>query len=217
MKFSSRRFNRHLDNLGQNYKYRRSFACPCFNRDSGAADPKCTLCLGKGRYWESAVDARAATASQKTQMHWAKMGMYEDGDIVITVPENSPIWNAGQYDRIIMMNATDKFSEPLVRGAPTDRLIFAVNSIERVFWLDPTTREIVEGGIPAVDDKGRLTWDGGIGEPPPGMKYSITGTKLCEYYLLQDLPRNRNMHTGMRLPKMVVLRRFDLLNRRQSL
>lgn len=211
MRFSPNRFNRHLANLGQQYLWRRSYGCSCVSPSSGAPDPRCGLCSGKGYFWDPAVQVGAATASQKTQMTWQQMGQYEAGDIVVTVPENSPLWDAGQFDRVVMLNATDRFSQPLVRGAPTERLLFAPQSIERVFWRHPQTQGLVEGGIPSVAADGRLAWVSG--EPPMGVSYSLTGTKLVEYFVYQELPRNRNMHNGVRLPKYCVLRRWDLFGR----
>ncbi|MOA60540.1 hypothetical protein D3C78_1854430 [compost metagenome] len=58
---------------------------------------------------------------------------------------------------------------------------------------------------------GRLAW--AAGEPPPGTTYSLTGWKFSEYFVFGDYPANRNMHSGMKLPKRVVLRRWDLMGR----
>lgn len=211
MRLSPTRFNRHLQHMGQEYLWRRSWQCSCVNPNSGSPDTKCKICLGKGRYWEAPVQAVAASSSQKTQQSWAAMGLYELGDLVLTTPENSPIWDAGQFDRITMLNATDRFSSSLIKGDPSERLLFKPESIERVFWINKTTNVIVEGGIPTVNDKGELTW--GEKAPPPGMSYSITGMRFSEYYIFTDLPKSRNMHSGVRLPKYVVLRRFDLFGR----
>uniref|UniRef100_A0AAU6W246 Uncharacterized protein n=1 Tax=Pseudomonas phage Touem01 TaxID=3138548 RepID=A0AAU6W246_9VIRU len=131
--------------------------------------------------------------------------------MVMTVPQNSPLWDAGQFDRVTMLNATDRFSQPMKRGSPTEKLMFTPKLIDRVFWINPATKKIVEGGIPAWDENGRLTWD--ENEPPPGTSYSVSGTRLSEYFIYMDLPRNRNMHSGARLPKLTVLRRWDLLGR----
>jgi hypothetical protein len=90
--------------------------------------------------------------------------------------------------------------------------MFTVESIERVFWKQAGTQTTVDGGIPSVSDNGVLSWPGG-GEPPPGTTYSITGRKRSEYFVYQDLPNNRNMHDGFRLPRTTILRRFDLLGR----
>ena len=211
MRMNPNHFDRFLDNIGQEFQWRRAFACTCVDPHSGAPDFKCPLCSGKGRIWVDPVDAKAASAGQKTQVQWAKMGLYETGDMVMTVPQSSPLWDAGQFDRVTMLNATDRFSQPMKRGAPTEKLMFTPKLIDRVFWLNPTTKKMVEGGIPTVDESGRLTWVDR--EPPPGMSYSISGTRLSEYFIYMDLPRNRSMHSGARLPKLTVLRRWDLFGR----
>lgn len=211
MRLNPGHFNRFLNNIGQQFLWRRAYACSCVDPHSGAPDTKCTFCLGKGRQWVEPVQASAASAGQKTQVAWAKMGLFQEGDMVMTVPENSPLWDAGQYDRVTMLNATDRFSQPMKRGAPTEKLLFTVKKVDRVFWINKTTNTIVEGGIPTFDANGRPVW--ADGEPPPGMSYSVSGTRLSEYFIYMDLPRNRNMHDGARLPKLTVLRRWDLLGR----
>lgn len=211
MRFSVQKFNRHLNNLGQNYVWRRSYACSCVTPTSGAPDRKCQVCAGKGHFWLDGVACAAATASQKTQAKWEKSGMFEAGDIVVSIPENSPMWDCGQFDRIMMLNASDRFSMPLTRGATSERIIFTVEKLERVFWKHPQTQAIIEGGLPTISANGSLTWTSG--EPPPGTSYSITGRKRSEYFVYMDFPRNRNMHYGFRLPKTTVLRRFDLFGR----
>lgn len=212
MRFNPTRFNRHIANLGQQILWRPAFACSCVSRESGAADPKCKLCNKKGRIWDAPVETVCGLAKQQTQAEWANNGMYEAGDLVVTIPENSPMWDSGQYDRVTLLNAADRFSQPLVRGSALDDLsLFAVKSIERVFWKHPQTQAMVQGGIPKVSPTGVLTWTDR--EPPMGVPYSITGWKYSEYFVWGDFPSSRNMHSGMRLPKRVVLRRWELMGR----
>ncbi len=212
MRFNPVAFNRHLANMGQKIRWRQAFACSCVNPNSGAPDPKCKLCGKKGRLWGEPQDTVCGSQKQETQAQWANSGMWEAGDLVVSIPENSPMWDSGQFDRVTMLNATDRFSQPLVRGSVTDDLsLFAVQRIERVFWKHPQTQALVEGGIPKVDADGKLTWT--EREPPPGMAYSVTGWKYSEYFVFGDFPSNRNIHSGMRLPKRVVLRRWDLFGR----
>lgn len=213
MRFNAAAFDRHLANIGQAVKWRRSYACACVNPDSGAPDPKHQLCLGKGRLWDAPIETVTGIATQQVQAEWAAAGVWESGDLVLSIPQSSPLWDAGQYDRVLMLNSCSVFSQPLKRGSPTERLIFSVKSISRVFWLTPVTKLIVEGGIPVVDANGNLSWPGGVGEPPPGMVYSITGEKFDEYFLFNGFPSDRNQHQGMRLPKKVVARKWDLFNR----
>jgi hypothetical protein len=169
--------------------------------------------MGKGRIWDAPVETATGVAGQKIQLQWAQMGMWEAGDLVLSIPQASPLWEAGAFDRVTALNATDVFSQPMVRGAPSEKLLFKPATVTRCFWLHPTTRLVVEGGLPVVSEAGVLSWPGGVGEPPAGTTYSLTGTKFAEYFLWGEMPSDRNQHGGMRLPRRVVARRFDLFGR----
>lgn len=239
MRLNPAAFDRHLNHMGQKVLWRRSYACACTNPASGAPDPKHQLCGGKGRIWNDPVETVTGVASQKTLAQWMATGKFEAGDAVLSIPQASVLWEAGRFDRVTMLNATDVFSQSLVRGAPSERLLFNVVSVTRVFWLDPTTRLPVEGAAPSFGPTGLPTWpaqvqaelvaDGEIladgsevadgvvllpnGEPPPGATYSITGTRNVEFFLYDEFPNNRNEHQGARLPKRVVARKWDLFGR----
>lgn len=213
MRFNPGAFDRFLAGIGQQVEWRRSYACACVIPTSGAPDPKHALCSGKGRLWDPPVPTVTGVASQSVTAEWMQSGQYETGDMVLSIPQASPLWNAGQFDRVLMLNSTDVFSMPLTRGAPNERLLLKVQSIDRCFWLHPTTRLVVEGGIPVVDADGNLSWPGGVGEPPPGMLYSLTGQKFDEYFIFGQYPSDRNQHSGMRLPRKLVARKWDLFGR----
>src|SRR5471032_2743421 len=166
MRLNPTSFNRFLDNIGQQFIWLRAYSCSCRTPGEMSPNRKCPHCLGKGHVWENPIQCTAAASGQKTQLNWAKMGRFASGDIVLTVPGNSALWEAGEFDRVTMLNASDRFSLPLTRGAPTERLLFTVSKIDRVYWLDAITSVVVEGGIPTADANGRLTWS--AGEPPPG-------------------------------------------------
>lgn len=213
MRFNAAAFDTFLTGIGQQVHWRRSYACACVNPGSGQPDPKHALCQGKGRLWDAPVATITGVASQKVQVQWAQLGMWEQGDLVLSIPQASPLWEAGQFDRVTALNSTDVFSQPLVRGAPAEKLLFKPATVTRCFWLHPTTRQVVEGGLPVVSDAGVPSWAGSVGEPPPGATYSLTGTKFVEYFLWAEMPSDRNQHGGMRLPRRVVARRFDLFSR----
>lgn len=212
MRLNPAAFDRHLQHMGQRLLWRRSYACACVNPDSGAPDPKHPLCSGKGRLWDAAIETVAGVPSQSTAAKWGVPGMWEDGDLALSIPQSSPMWNAGLFDRVLMLNSQDVFSQPMKRGSPTERLLFSVASLQRVFWLDPTTRLAVEGSLPVVDVNGNLSWPNG-GAPPAGMVYSLTGQKYDEYFLFQNFPNDRNEHSGAKLPKKAQLRKWDLFGR----
>lgn len=213
MRLNPSAFNAWMNNIGQEFLWRKAYRCPCVNPLSGAAAPNCPQCGGKSWLWAAPVAAIAGMASQGTQLKWAQFGLWQEGDAVMTIQESSPLYEAGQFDRVVMLNSTDYFSLPLVHGDPTERLFVQVEAITRVFWLD-VNGNIVEGGIPTVGAGGTLTW--ATGEPPLGTTYSITGTRFSEYFIYGPYPSDRNEHQGARLPKRVVIRSFDLFGRDMS-
>lgn len=151
---------------------------------------------------------------QQIRKEWIQAGLYESGDATLTVPEDSAMYEAGQFDRITMLNSTDRFSLPLVHGSPTERLFFKVEKVTEVFWYtgpNDGTGDLVEGGIPAVADDGTLTWTSG--GPPAGKQYSISGVKFTEYYVWDGMSSDRGEHYGARLPKKIIARKFDLFGR----
>lgn len=210
MRLNPAAFNRHLDGIGQQFSWRKAFACPCINPHSGAADPNCPQCYGDGKLFAVAVPALAGMSGQKTQQRWAQSGMYQSGDAVVTIQESSPMYEMGRGDRVLMLNSTDYFSLNLVRGDLAERLFDHVQTITRVFWLD-VNKAIVEGGIPTVAEDGTLAWASGA--PPAGVTYSITGIRYALYYCFDQLSSDRNEHSGARLPKRVVLRIADTATR----
>jgi hypothetical protein len=203
-------FDAFLGAIGQDFTWSKAYACPCVNPASGAANPKCQICFGRGRYWPASVPAVAGVASQKVQQAWQQFGLYQTGDTVLSVPENSPLYEAGQFDRILALNATEQFSVNLLAGT-NDRLLIPVVSVTRVFWLNPTLTATIEGALPTIT-AGALTWPAG-GGPPDDTTYSVSGTQTQEFFVFQDYPTNRGEFHGLRLPKRVVLRRFDLFGR----
>lgn len=203
-------FNALLEDFAEPMLWRRSNACPCLNPKSGAPDIHCPLCHGKGRIWAAPVDTSAAVASSSSQQQWAKMGLWAQGDLVLSIPESSALYDIAQYDRITQLTSTDDFSLPLVRGAPSERLHGRVKAVTRVFWLDGAT--VVDGGIPVVGDDGVPSWPGG-GAPPAAKTYSVTGTRYNEYFCFGQFSNDRMKHGGLRLPRKMVLRKFDLFGR----
>ena len=204
-------FNRHLNNLGQQFLWRRAFRCPCANQYSGAADPSCPQCSGKSWLWIDPVSAVAGMSSQKSQLKWAQFGLWQDGDAVVTVGSDSPMYGMGQFDRVTMLNNTTQFSLNLTRGGVNEKLSDPIKSVTRVFWLDGNS-SIVDGSLPTVGADGSLIWPAS-NSPPQGTMYSISGVRFNEYFCWGPFPSERGEHQGALLPKRVVLRRFDLFGR----
>ncbi|RKP44673.1 hypothetical protein [Pararobbsia silviterrae] len=199
--------------IGQDYAWYSSNACPCVDPNSGQPDPACPVCDGQGRIYAAPVPGVAALSGAKTQRDWAQFGLYEKGDVVVTVAEDSPMYVIGQYDRVTALNETNRFSVPLRRGATIERLLGSIVSLSRVFWLAGTPATIVDGDLPTVNADGTLTWAAGANAPPEGVQYSVTGLRHIDYFCFGNYPQNRRMNQGSRLPIKVVLRDWDLFNR----
>ncbi|MFX1716750.1 hypothetical protein [Paraburkholderia sp. A1RO-5L] len=216
MPFSVQAFNQFLGangQIGQQYAWYQSSACPCCDPNSGAALPSCPLCLGRGKiYPAEPVDGVAAIAGQRAQKDWAQFGQYESGDVVVTIPSDSPVYAMGQWDRVTALNTQQVFSLVLESGSPVEKLYTSVLSVTLTFWLINGGTQIQQGGIPTVNPNGTLSWPNG-GQPPAGTQYTITGTKMLDYYCWGMYPTNRNFQQGLALPRKVVLRDWDLFSR----
>lgn len=212
MRLNPGAFNAWLRNIGQRVSWRAATACPCIDQFSGAANPTCPQCRGKGQIWAAAVQGVIGVTRQDVSPEWKDFGNYEAGDMTASVGSDSPLYGMGRYDRVTLLNSTDRFSRVLTHGENDFNLDVPVVNIQRVYWLSPDQETIIEGGIPTWNSvTGALTW--AAGEPPVGQQYSITGDKYDEYFTYAMLPSDRNEHQGAPLPKRVTLRKFDLLNR----
>jgi hypothetical protein len=212
MQLNAEAFARHLDGFAEQFKYRKAYACPCLNPTSSAPQANCPACLGKGWLWSLPIDADCAVASSKVQLEWSKMGNWESGDLVLSIPYTSVLYGIAQFDRVVQLTSTDERALVLVRGSERERLQGAVKQVLRTFWFADDGQTPVEGGIPTVGGDGRLAWPA-TGAPPAGKKYSITYCRYTEYYCFGEFSNDRKKHGGALLPRRVVLRRFDLLGR----
>lgn len=208
MRLSAASFNRHLSQMGQSFSWRKSFACPCISKNSGQANPKCPHCSGKGRLWGGSIVGEAGIVSRSRMREFATFGIWDQDDIMLSIPSNSPLYSMGQFDRIAALNRSEPFSVNLIRGL-NDVIKFAILSVERAFWLDGDN--IRDVPLPIVNEDGSLTWADGA--PPAGVTFSLTGRRTPEYFVYQELPTDRPLHYGEKLPRRVALRRFDLFGR----
>lgn len=211
MRLNASAFNSFLSHMGESIVWRRAYACPCINPNSGAANPTCVYCGGKGRVWADPVTGDAGISGESVQREWAQMGVWMSGDVVLALPGNSALYAMSQFDRALMVNSSQPFSVTLTRGQ-FDTLPSPAVSIDRVYWLDASQNE-VDGAIPAINADGSLDWPDDTTAPPSGTVYSITGRRQPEYFCWGEFPRDRSFHHGATLPRRVVLRLFDLYGR----
>jgi hypothetical protein len=201
-------FNTWIANIGQQVSWQRAYFCPCRDPHSGAARFDCKQCSGSGYVWNAPKAGNLGISGQKTQQAWASMGRYENGDVVCTLPSDTPLYAMGENDRIVFGQSSHPFSlaTTLEKG-----LLFQPSQIDRVFWLDDQ-QNLVEGSLPTANAHGQLTFDNAPASAP-GQSFSITGRRRPEYFCFLDYPQDRHHHNGLDLPRRIVLRNFDLFHR----
>jgi hypothetical protein len=208
MRLNPDRFNRFLAKMGQDVTWSRAIDCPCRSAYSGGADPACPSCHGVGQHWDRPTGATIALTGQKVQRAWAQFGQWEQGDVTVSLPSDSPAYAMGEYDRVLFSDSSEPFSESYVRGREQP-LRYPIVRLDRAVVRD-ADGFITPISLPEVIDNAFVWTQGG---PAPGQSYSISGRKRPEYYCYQNFPQDRAHHQGRELPRVVVLRRFDLLNR----
>ena len=213
MRLDPLKFNQVLNDLGQSFRLQRSAACPCMDPSIGTPKPNCKQCKGIGWIYGAMLTGNSGIASQKIQREWALFGLWQSGDMVLTIPSDSPLYEMGPYDKVVMLNSTEPVSLVRKRGIDDLQVVPWVQ-IERVFWLTGANQTLVEGSLPHVGLDGSLTWSGTV--PPAGTQYSITGRRHPAYFMFHDLMQDRSHHHGQALPRRVVLRKIDLLGRQTS-
>lgn len=207
MQLSPDAFNDLLSGLGQQFAWRKAFACPCISPQSGQPKPNCKHCQGKGRYWDAtAVTGMSGVVGREQAKRQAVFGQWDAGDLMLSIPSDSPLYAMGPCDRVAALNRTEPFSINLMHGINT-AIRFAVTAIDSVTWLD-SNDELVNGEIPDISGSGELVW--GSSPPPAKTTFALTGRRIPEYFCYQDLPLDRPHHAGAALPRRVQLRRFDL-------
>jgi hypothetical protein len=210
MAFSVLRFNGLLANTGQNVQWRRATLCPCRNPQSGAARQSCPVCTGKGVIWDAPVSAWTGFAGAKVMKEWMASGAWQQGDVVLSIPSNSPLYVMGLNDRVVLTATTVPFNAVLTHTG-AEKLLYSVVSVDEVGWLASTTATaMTAGGIPTQNADGTLTWASGA--PPAGQQYTIRGRANPQYFALQDMPADRPQY-GQALPRRAPLRLFDLFGR----
>lgn len=207
MRFSPQNFNNLLNKRAQRFLFSKGYACPCLNPNSGQALYNCAHCSGKGRVWGVAVGGSAAVVGRDVVKKRVDFGTWDAGDIMLSIPSDSPIYAMGQFDRLVAVDRSEPFSINFVAGV-NEVMRFIPVSIDRVFWLDSVTNNFVEGDIPIINADGTLTW--GTICPPAKTTYSLTGRRRPEYYCYNENPLDRPHQQGSALPRVVSARRFDL-------
>lgn len=213
MNLSPAAFNAHIQRMGQDVFWRKAWACACVNPHSGSADTQCQVCDALGWIWDDERPARIGLQAMSSRKSMQTFGVYEEGDILASIGSDSPVYAIGRFDRIRSRVASNPFSFHLQRGM-NDRVMGTVVSIDRVFWLNEAKTETIDGTPPTIGCNGALSWPVGQG-PPEGAVYSISGVRYDEWYAFPNLSADRMIHNA-KLPRKILLRRFDLFGRAEG-
>lgn len=197
-------FNAQLADMGQTVAWRRAIACPCRSPFSGAADPNCPVCAGKGWAWGAPVEGTVALTGQQIQRQWAQFGMFEKGDLVTSIGSDSPVYALGELDRVLFLNSTEPFSVVLHPGF-RNPLPFSPVQFDRLAALRDGA--LVDLELPQIGDDGHLVMGDDLNA---GETATLSGRKHPEYFVYGNFPQDRAHYHGQDLPRRVVLRRFDL-------
>ena len=114
--------------------WRPSSVCPCVQAYSGAADPNCRHCDGKGHRWGDALATQAGIVSHDTARKYAPQTILDAGDVMLVIPSDQPIYQIGEFDRVVMTDRTEPFSLNLIAGVNA-KLRFTPTTIDQVAWI----------------------------------------------------------------------------------
>jgi hypothetical protein len=202
-------FNAFLGGVGQDVLWRRASMCPCRDPITGSPRQGCPVCGNRGVIWDDPVTATVGVTSMRVKREWAAFGLWESGDEILTIPSDSPLYACGERDRVVMIDSSEPFQAVLMKGT-NDRLLYPVVEIDRAFCV--AAGAVVDLALPAVQEDGTVVWAAGEG-PDAGVQYSLRGRKHQEYYMLQEIPKDRAHFHGAHLPRLCQFRRFDLFGR----
>ena len=212
MEFDVSLFNAQLGDMGQSVSWRVADMCPCRAEFSFAAEIGCLVCSGVGWTWGDAQASHVGLTGMKVARQFAAFGQWEQGDVAITIPSDQPAYTMGENDRVLFIGSSEPFRRVLTRGDNETLEFDVVGVLEHCFWKDATTGFAVATATPTVNDQRQIVWASGSG-PPVGTQYSIRGRKVPEFYVFKEWPQDRAHFNGLRLPRRVTLRRFDLFGR----
>lgn len=212
MRLSPGLFNRQLAVMGQAVLWRRASLCPCAGRDhySGGPSQDCPVCTGRGWAWGAGVPSRAGVVGAGAKRKQADFGQWEDGEVSLSVPSDTPLWNAGERDRVEFADGDMGFQLAL-RNSGAPRIDFTPVRFERCFWLRAGDTAFREADPPKWDKAtGFLSWPANSIRPDAGEHFTLVGRKRPDFQVVASLPIARAHFNGLPLPRLLKCVRTDL-------
>ena len=203
-------FNEFLGDIGATVTWRKASECPCRNSRNGGADPDCPVCEGMRYVWDAGVVTKIGVQALQTQRKFAAFGEWEKGDMLATIPSDSPAYAVGEYDRFVIEKAELRLSSILTKGL-NDRLKYAtIKSLDRVWSIQGTVAVDYYAGKDFALSGNAIVWSPSA-TLPDGTQYTVRYFAVPEYFVYLTLPQDR-MQSDLDLPKKVPLRLMELFH-----
>lgn len=212
--FNVNDLNQNLNDKSQQATWETASPCPCKAKRTGGADAQCPVCFGVGVIWNNATICRIALQGMKSVKEFAMLGMWEKGDIMVSLPSDSAAYECGENDRFTLDDSRLRISQVLTRSATVDLLKYtSIMSIEQIWAIASGARVDFTRGIDYALVGNVITWLAPAAVPlPVGTQYSVVYVAHPQYYVYRDLVTDRP-HGSQDLPRKVHLRLMELFSR----
>lgn len=214
MRLAPSEFNSLIQTLGQTILYRPAVMCPCRDPHSGAAQPDCPTCHGRGVFWRKGETTYLGLTGLKQAREFRDFGLLDSGDVVLTIPSDSAAYLCGENDQFMLVQSDQPWTGIFTRGEPDERYPPGVFKVLDVVGLTVARepQDYALPSLPSLENGGVPTWPA-TGGPAVGQQYSIRARRRPTFFLLRDLPSSRSHHGGAALPRRVAARALDLFGR----
>ncbi len=192
-RFHASDFNGLLHRHGITVSWEEGILCSCWGTVDGGQltyqtrepDPYCKLCRGEGySYKEPKIFDGVVLQKMDFNLMFNVMGQYENGDMQMTVPSDTPIWSKGaQGDRITIMDRYVTQFEEVVKGK--DILRYVPAEMQSVQWGDT----VYNLGTDYHIEGDEIVWVGN--QPPDGVWYGVRFFTYPVFQLWLRLPQPR--------------------------
>ena len=205
--------NTMLSNLGQMAHWQQAQLCPCRSATSGGPNVKDPVCAGTGYLWSNPISCKIALEGMNTGREFAMTTGWEKGDIMATLPSNSPAYQAGEYDRLTLIQSSIRINHLLTRGGNDYLRYRSPIDIVEVFAIVGGQKRVLTPNVDFSLIGHAISWNTNV--IPVGTQYSILYTAHPEYFVFKELVMDRP-HGGRALPRKVHLRLMELFGRAMS-
>jgi len=208
--FCPDRLNTMLQLIGQAATWERASRCPCRSTRTGGADVACVVCKGVGWIWDAPQPCSFGVSGSTPSRKFAAFAEWEDGDVLLTIPSDSPAYDMGERDRITLTDSSLRSAEVLTRGTQDTLRYRKPIAILTVWAIVNTIRKEYYESIDYLMDGPTIRW---LTDPfPAGQPYSVLYRARPEYFVYRELAGDRPMG-GRSMPRKVHVKLMELWNR----